>query len=472
MLERLIKLLLSYGGKGVEYYLQGSQKEQDFLESNSNKGVSLNLLKKAMDWFSSDKDSERFLYFTRRLKSLPDKEVWTLRSTQLQNLSSVLEREYMQRLYWEILQPLTTADQELFLDPGAAKRVFNIFPSLNALHKFSKEHSSQSLKRLLEACCGLKKRSITKGGIKKRSITKEGIQILFEALLKTNIPLPWSDAIPDHFLSRIYATENDGVEITVSELIPSGKQLALSFIAVLMAELNNILFTAKGRWLEIEELGDGVKIHRFPLPQLEIHDDNIEISNWSEQQFREFLTLIEFPESYYFTEDEWQKQLNSEQYPEQPLYIQRRNAVLAANKEAREQGADEVAPFKPLPIFVLKTLINQNKAINPAVWKSFYHHKGRLPVSILRKMIEKLEAPDTTCPDEMKNTLFDFQDEVQHRGTEECRSVSETEPEGVNTPDNKKEKEAFSSLWLRLNTMEVFDTEILEILNEYRDEIE
>ncbi|WP_257282528.1 hypothetical protein, partial [Endozoicomonas sp. ISHI1] len=257
MLESLARLLSSYGGKGVEHYLKANRQDRDFLWCHTSKDVPLQVLNKAMALFSSNEDRRRFVYFIKRLKSLPNQSLWEQCSARLQQLSGVLKHDYMKRLYWEILQPLTKDDQLRFLDANHAQAVFDLFPSLGALHKLSKEHSHHWLKRLFEACLGLKT----------HDITKEGIQTLFEALLKTHSLLPWHHDIPGHFLSGMRTTNNN-VEIPVSGLIPSGEELALSYIAVLMQNLNGMSFTVKGQRLEVEVLADGVQIYRYPMPRL------------------------------------------------------------------------------------------------------------------------------------------------------------------------------------------------------------
>ncbi len=297
MLESLIGLLSSSGGKSVERYLQANQQDQHFLWRHSMKAVPLRVLNRAMFLFSSDEDRERFVFFVKRLKSLPDKRLWEQYSALLQPLSAVLKLEYMQGLYLEILQPLTKDDQLRFLDTSHARAVFNLFPSLSALQKLSKEHSTHWLSKLLEACLQLRT----------QDITKEGIQILFEALLKTHSLLPWDNAIPDHFLFGMRTTDNNHVEIPVSGLIQSGEQLALSYISVLMQNLNEMSFTVKGQWLEVEVSGDDVQTYRYPMPQLEIQDEKMAISNWSEEQFRTVLKITRISEHYYLTADQWQK---------------------------------------------------------------------------------------------------------------------------------------------------------------------
>ncbi|WOG30276.1 hypothetical protein [Endozoicomonas sp. 8E] len=297
MLESLIGFLSSSGGKSVKRYLQANQLDQHFLWRHSMKAVPLHVLNRAMFLCSCDEDRELFVYFAKRLKSLPDKRLWEQYSARLQPLSAVLKLDSMQRFYLEILQPLTKDDQLRFLDASHARVVFDLFPSLSALQKLSKEHSCHWLKKLLEACLQLKT----------HDITKEGIQILFEALLKTHSLLPWDHDIPDHFLSGMQTTDNNHVEIPVSGLIQSGEQLALSYISVLMQHLNEMSFTVKGQWLEVEVPGDGVQNYRFPMPQLEIQDEKMAISNWSEEQFRTVLKITGISEHYYLTADQWQK---------------------------------------------------------------------------------------------------------------------------------------------------------------------
>ncbi|WP_422452479.1 hypothetical protein [Endozoicomonas sp. ALC066] len=351
MLESLIGLLSSSGGKSVKRYLQANQLDRHFLWRHSMKAVPLRVLNRAMFLCSSDEDRERFVFFAKRLKSLPDKRLWEHYSALLQPLSAVLKLDFMQRLYLEILQPLTKEDQLRFLDASHAQAVFDLFPSLSALQKLSREHSSHWLSKLLEACLQLKT----------HDITKEGIQILFEALLKTHSLLPWDNEIPDHFLSGMQTTDNNYVEIPVSGLIQSGEQLALSYIAVLMQNLNEMSFTVKGQWLEVEVPGDGVQNYRFPMPQLEIQDEKMAISNWSEEQFRTVLKITGISEHYYLTADQWQKL-----------------------------------------------------------------------------------------------------DNVQSRQAEACQPENELEPQ----------KQAFGSLWLKLNQTEIFGTEILNLLEEYESEME
>ncbi|WP_422138729.1 hypothetical protein [Endozoicomonas sp. ALC020] len=351
MLESLIGLLSSSGGKSVKRYLQANQLDRHFLWRHSMKAVPLRVLNRAMFLCSSDEDRERFVFFAKRLKSLPDKRLWEHYSALLQPLSAVLKLDFMQRLYLEILQPLTKEDQLRFLDASHAQAVFDLFPSLSALQKLSREHSSHWLSKLLEACLQLKT----------HDITKEGIQILFEALLKTHSLLPWDNEIPDHFLSGMQTTDNNYVEIPVSGLIQSGEQLALSYISVLMQNLNEMSFTVKGQWLEVEVSSGRVQNYRFPMPLLEIQNEKMAISNWSEEQFRTVMKITGISEHYYLTEDQWQK-LNN----------------------------------------------------------------------------------------------------VQSRQAEACQPENELEPQ----------KQAFGSLWLKLNQTEIFGTEILNLLEECESEME
>ncbi|WP_448218032.1 hypothetical protein [Endozoicomonas sp. 2B-B] len=351
MLESLIGFLSSSGGKSVKRYLQANQLDRHFLWRHSMKAVPLRVLNRAMFLCSSDEDRERFVYFAKRLKSLPDKRLWEQYSALLQPLSAVLKLDSMQRLYLEILQPLTKDHQLRFLDASHAQAVFDLFPSLSALQKLSKEHSSHWLNKLLKACLQLKT----------HDITKEGIQILFEALLKTHSLLPWDNEIPDHFLSGMQTTDNNHVEIPVSGLIQSGEQLALSYISVLMQNLNEMSFTVKGQWLEVELPSGRVQNYRFPMPQLKIQDEKMAISNWSEEQFRTVLKITGIAEHYYLTADQWQKL-----------------------------------------------------------------------------------------------------DNVQSRQAEACQPENELEPQ----------KQAFGSLWLKLNQTEIFGSEILNLLEEYESEME
>ncbi|WP_257254055.1 hypothetical protein, partial [Endozoicomonas sp. SESOKO3] len=244
-------------------------------------------------------------------------------------------------------------------------------------------------------------------------------------------------------------------------------QLALSYIAVLMQNLNEMSFTVKGHWLEVEAVGDGVQIYRYPMPQLKIQNETIEISNWSEEQFRIFLKITDISEHYYLTADDWQRRSR----PDYPVYIQRYEARQAGTRDPMEKGAVEATPFKPLPIYVLANIIKNGMAVKPIVWKSLEHHKERLPESLFFRIRNRMETSGTECPDEIKESLSQYLDNVQSRGADVFESMSEPEPQNINPPDDKREKQAFGSLWLKLNQTEAFGTEILNLLDEYGDEM-
>lgn len=81
------------------------------------------------------------------------------------------------------------------------------------------------------------------------------------------------------------------------------------------------------------------------------------------------------PQCLKLTADEWQKRLK----PDCPVYIQRRKAKLAANRELRAEGALTAAPFNPIPVHVLILLVRRGMTIKPITWRSLDHHKERLP---------------------------------------------------------------------------------------------
>ena len=455
-LLRLTKLLSSYGGKGVVRYLGGTEELRSLLLSGS--APPLPVLDMAINEFSSNKERERFIFFVRRMKSLPNKDLWSQRSEQLQRLSGILEHGYMQRLYWETLQPLSREDQTRYLDATYAQSIFDVLPALYTLRTLSEKHSRQWLKQLLEACLGLKN----------HNITKEGIPILFEALLTIQYPLNWGDHIPAHCLSGMRKTDNNSVEIPVSVPIQTGEELALSFIKLLMWELKDMLFSIKGQWLEVEELGDSVQIRRFPVPQLKIYDDKIEISNWSKEQLRSFLKLIELPEQYYFTEEELQSYLKQKL----PVYVQRRVARLSASRMREPAVTGATVSFTPLPFSLLTTIVNKGIPIRRAAWKSVDHHKERLTRPLICKLREKMEAADAECPDEIKASLSQYFERVQTRRAEECDQEGAAELRDVDPPDENQEKEGFGSLWPKLIQRGVFESEILELLTDYMDNME
>jgi hypothetical protein len=210
--------------------------------------------------------------------------------------------------------------------------------------------------------------------------------------------------------------------------------------------------------LKVEQYGG--EQHTFPVPELEIHDNGIEISHWPVDVFRRFLAVTEFPEHYYFSEDTWQQHCNSEASG----YFQRRMAAC----HQRERAAPEVT-FQVLSVPVLMGLLKHNIPIDPAAWKSFDHHKDRLPRAAHGRLLSEIEkAAHGDIPVSLKDYL------ESSRAREE-EALSQTE---MNTPTSPppaiavellSEEERFQRLWADLSRKERMVTADLELLADYKE---
>ena len=346
------------GGQVSLSYLALNNSDRNVLLSTCTSRIPLPLAMKAIRDFSPP-ERNQYLFFSRNLKAPPDKGQWGDIRLQLDRLTSVLKTSYARRLYLEVIWSLAPSDRDLFLDEARAASVTALFPSLNALKNLANRHSRRWLKELLEACL-----QYGQG-----APSSENIKRLFTALLETQLPMSGHGDIPDYFLSGYTALEDSAVFIPVSPPVQTTEELALHFVAAVMGVLSDMFYHHEANRLQVEQYGG--KIHSFPVPELKIHDNGIEISNWSARVFQHFLTVTEFPEHYYLSKDAWHKHCN----PDPPGYFQRRMATC----QQKERTAPDTIAFQPLSIPVLVALLKNNIHINPAAWKSFDHHKDRLP---------------------------------------------------------------------------------------------
>ena len=99
-LEKLLRLLTSYGGAGVIRYLALKSDDRKVLLSTCSSRISLPLAMKVINGFSPQERKE-YLFFNKNLKAPPDKVQWNNIRLQLESLASLLKTPYAQRLYLE-----------------------------------------------------------------------------------------------------------------------------------------------------------------------------------------------------------------------------------------------------------------------------------------------------------------------------------------------------------------------------------
>ena len=449
-LEKLLKLLISYGGRGVSRYLSLNDSDRKALLSTSTLRIPLPLAMKAINDFSPQ-ERKRYLFFNRNLKAPPSKDQWSNIRLQLDRLSSVLKIRDAQRRYLEVVWSLAPPDRDFFLDETRAASVTKLFPSLNALKNLANRHSRQWLKELLEACFQHEQ----------ETPSRESIKRLFTALLETQLPLFDHSDIPDYFLSGYMALGDSAILIPVSPPVQTTEALALHFVAAVMGVLSDLFYYRyEANSLMIEQYGG--ETHLFPIPELEIHDDGIEIANWSTKEFKHFLRVTEFPEHYYLSEDAWQRFCN----PEGPVYIQRRRAAAC---ERRSGTAPETIAFQPLSISALMGLLKHNIPIKSTVWASFDYHKYRLPGAAYNQLLNEIEK---AAPENIPVSLKDFL-EARRQPEEETMPQNEMEAP-VSTPpftvaETLSEKEQFQRLWAELSHKELLVVADLELLAGYKE---
>ena len=447
-LKKLLKLLASYGGAGVTRYLGLNNSDRMFLLSTCTSFIPLPLAMKAISDFSLSQ-RKQYLFFSKNLTPAPEKEQWNGILPQLHSLASVLKNPHGLRLYLEVVWRLAPSDRDIFLDETRAASITEVFPSLNALKKLANKHSRQWLKELLEAC--LQYGQGIPSGV--------SIKRLFAALLETQLPLFGHDHIPDYFLSGYTALDDSALFIPANPPVQTTEELALHFVAAVMGVLSDMFYDYEANQLMIEQYGG--ERHSFPVPELKMHDDGLEISNWTAEVFNHFLAVTEFPKHYYFSEEAWQQYCN----PGIPGYFHRRMAACYQRKGA----APDAITFHPFSIPVLMGLLKNNIHINSAAWRSFDHHKERLPREALGRLLSEVEKSAH------ENISVSLKDYLEGSRTPEEKTLPQNEMDApAGSPpaivvELLSEEEQFQCLWSDLSRKELVVVADLELLAGYKE---
>ena len=446
-LEKLLRLLTSYGSAGVTRYLALNNNDRNALLSTCTSRIPLPLAMKAINEFSPH-ERKRYLFFSRNLKAPPDKNQWNHILLQLKRLTSVLKTPHVQRRYLEVVWNLAPSDRDIFLDETRVATVTAVFPSLNALKNLANRHSCQWLKELLEAC--LQYRQGTS--------SKENIKRLFTALLETQLPLYSHKDIPDYFLSGYIASGDSALLIRVTPPIQTAEELALHFVAAVTGVLSDMFYHYEANKLKIQQYGG--EVHTFPVPELAIHDDGIEISNWSAEVLSRFLAITEFPEHYYFSQEAWQQHCT----PGLPGYFQRRMAAC----HQRESAAPDATTFH-LSIPALWGLLKHNIRINPSAWNSFDYHKDRLPRVVHRRLLSEIKR---TAHEDIPVSLKEYF-EARKPPEEDAWTQNEMHAPASPAPaiavELLSKKEQFQRLWADLSGKTLMVVADMELLTGYKD---
>ena len=446
-LEKLLGLLTSYGGAGVTRYLALNNNDRNALLSTCTSRIPLPLAMKAINEISPH-ERKLYLFFSRNLKAPPDKNQWNHILLQLKRLTSVLKTPHAQRRYLEVVWNLAPSDRDIFLDETPVATVTAVFPSLNALKNLANRHSCQWLKELLDAC--LQYRQGTP--------SKENIKRLFTALLETQLPLYSHKDIPDYFLSGYMSAGDSALVIRVTPPIQTAEELALHFVAAVMGVLSDMFYRYEANKLKVQEYGG--EVHTFPVPELEIHDDGIEISHWSAEVFSRFLAITEFPEHYYFSQEGWQGHCT----PGLPDYFQRRMAAC----HQRESAAPDATTFH-LSIPALMGLLKHNIRINPCAWKSFDYHKDRLPRVLHRRLLSEIKrTAHEDIPVSLKE-YFEASRPPEKEAWPQNEMHAPTSPPPAIAVELLSEEEQFQRLWADLSGKTLMVVADMELLAGYKD---
>ena len=448
-LEKLLTLLISYGGAGVNRYLALNDNNRKALLSTCTSRIPLPLAIKAINDFSPSQ-RKQYLFFSKNLKPPPEKEQWNGILQQLHRLASVLKTPHAQRFYLEVVWSLAPSDRDVFLDETRAAPVKKVFPSLNTLKKLAKKHSRQWLKELLEACLQYGQGTLSGDSIKR----------LFAALLETQHPMFGHGDIPDHFLSGYTEIGDSAIFIPVTPPTQTTDELALHFVASVMEVLSDMFYDYKANTLKIEQYGG--EIHTFPAPELKIHHKGLVISHWTGEVFNRFLAVTEFPEHYYFSKEAWQQHCT----PEVPGYFQRRTAAC----HQRERAAPDTHTFQPLSIPALMGLLKNNINITSAAWKSFDHHKDRLPRAAHSRLLSEIEkASHEDIPVSLRDYLEAKRPPPEKEKLPQSEMAAPTSTPPFTVVETLSEEEQFRRLWADLSRKELLVAADLELLAGYKE---
>ena len=448
-LEKLLTLLISYGGAGVNRYLALNDNNRKALLSTCTSRIPLPLAIKAINDFSPSQ-RKQYLFFSKNLKPPPEKEQWNGILQQLHRLASVLKTPHAQRFYLEVVWSLAPSDRGIFLDETRAASVKKVFPSLNALKKLAKKHSRQWLKELLEACLQYGQGTLSGDSIKR----------LFAALLETQHPMFGHGDIPDHFLSGYIELGDSAIFIPITPPTQTTDELALHFVASVMEVLSDMFYDYKANTLKIEQYGG--EIHTFLAPELKIHHEGLVISNWTGEVFNRFLAVTEFPERYYFSKEAWQQHCT----PEVHGYFQRRTAAC----HQRERAAPDTHTFQPLSIPALMGLLKNNINITSAAWKSFDHHKDRLPRAAHSQLLSEIEkASHEDIPVSLRDYLEAKRPPPEKEKLPQSEMAAPTSTPPFTVVETLSEEEQFRRLWADLSRKELLVVADLELLAGYKE---
>ena len=252
---------------------------------------------------------------------------------------------------------------------------------------------------------------------------------------------------------------DSAILIPVISPVQTPEELALHFMAAVMGVLSDMFYDYEANTLKIEQYGG--EIHTFPAPELKIHDDGLEISNWTDEVFNHFLAVTEFPEHYYFSEEAWQQHCT----PEVPGYLQRRTAAF----HQRERAAPDAHTFQPLSIPALMGLLKSNIHINAAAWKSFDHQKDRLPKAAHSRLLSEMEkATHEDIPVSLRDYLEAGRPDEEAALPQNEMSAAVVGPPAMEVELPSKEKR-FQSLWADLSRKERVIVADLELLAGYKE---
>ena len=389
--RQLLLTLHNHGGRGVKEtmaLISGKpEATKQFVLDALGRGKALAAVQYALQAIEPSEWRE-YLFFTREIHPVPDRQQWQTIKGYLDVLSLVLPNQEYQRRFLTLIWPFSPGDRERFVQPDALRELSTLLPSVQVMRQLFKSLTTAELRTLFDTCLAYRK----------GQPDKLGLPILFKALLLAQLP-PLFDR--GAILPGILAQTHDqpkGVVIGGSPTlgVKDPVTLFLQVMAVILAEFWDCEYTVHGPTLTLWPHGSTVPI-TLPTPNLAWHPDGIQIRHWTSADLHRFYQATECWSGFY------QEPLESNEPEQDPIAARLAERHRNRTADVAQQGE---RPVPYLSVAMLRGIVKNRVHMNRIAWVSADYHKDTLPPSLLTLLKERANADnDGLVPESLKTFL-------------------------------------------------------------------